>query len=88
MTERTSAGLRDILFDEIEAVRKPKGNPTRALAVSALARQIIGTVEAEIKFQTMLANAKQGSTPLGQMILGSVSETPPAASAETPAPAA
>lgn len=71
-TTRTSAGLRDILFDEIEALRQPKGNPQRALAVSALARQIIGTVEAEIRFQQMLAAVK-GSDPekmLGSMRLG------------------
>ena len=74
-TTRTSAGLRDILFDEIEALRKPKGNPQRALAVSALARQIIGTVETEIKFQQMLASTKDGALPetLGSLRLGSPS---------------
>ena len=91
MTERTSAGLRDILFDEIDALRKPKGNPHRALAVSALARQIIGTVEAELKFQTataMLQKAGPNGMELGAMRLGSSSAEQPAASAETAATAA
>lgn len=72
-TERNSAGLRDILFDEIDALRKPKGNPQRALAVSSLARQIIGTVEAEMKFRQMSSSMKDAALEetLGTLKLGS-----------------
>lgn len=78
--ERTSAGLRDILFDEIDALRKPKGNPQRALAVSALAKQIISTAEMEMRFQQMTGRMKDGSAEerLGKLQLGS----PTAASAD------
>jgi len=71
--DRTSAGLRDILFDEIDALRKPKGNPQRALAVSALAKQIINTAEMEIRFQTLVGSVKNGTaeTKLGTLPLGS-----------------
>jgi len=84
--DRTSAGLRDILFDEIDALRKPKGNPHRALAVSALARQIIGTVETELKFAAVARAMKDDSlsSTLGTMRLGSRT----AASADEPATAA
>lgn len=84
--ERTSAGLRDILFDEIDALRKPKGNPQRALAVSALARQIIGTVETEMRFQEQSRRLKDESLRdnLGTLRLGS----PSAASADETATAA
>ena len=70
---RTSAGLRDILFEEIDALRKPKGSPQRALAVSALARQIIGTVETEMRYQKTMAslNKSQESPALGNLRLGS-----------------
>lgn len=70
--ERTSAGLRDILFEEIDALRKPKGNPQRALAVSALAKQIVNTVEAEMKFQQFASSIKDREIEanLGTLRLG------------------
>lgn len=34
---RTSAGLRDAIFDEIDAVRNGTSNPTRANAIAKLA---------------------------------------------------
>lgn len=80
---RTTAGLRDILFDEIDALRKPKGNPQRALAVSALAKQIINTAEMEIRFQTLMGAVKNGTAEdkLGSLHLGSLNPLS-AASAE------
>lgn len=86
---RTTAGLRDILFDEIDALRKPKGNPHRALAVSALAKQIISTAEMELRFQTVMGMVKDGTaeSKLGTLRLGS-SNAQPAASAENGATAA
>lgn len=87
---KTSAGLRDILFDEIDALRKPKGNPQRALAVASLAKQIINTVDLEVRFrQAAVDLTKQGFDPaLGTLALGSPSPTPPVASAEQSATAA
>lgn len=85
-TNRTSAGLRDVLFDEIDALRKPKGNPRRALAVASLAKQIISTVEAELRFAALTKTLDR--VPLGSLPLGSSSGTPTAVSAETTAAAA
>lgn len=51
---RTSAGLRDAIFDEIDAVRSGTSNPTRANAVAKLATGIVETVRMEIEVQRHL----------------------------------
>ena len=48
---RTSAGLRDLIFDEIDAIRNGSSNPTRANAVAKLATGIVETVRMEIEVQ-------------------------------------
>jgi hypothetical protein len=45
---RSSAGLRDALFDELDAIRSGKSNPTRANAVAKLAAGIVETVRMEL----------------------------------------
>ena len=49
--KRTSAGLRDAIFDEIDAVRNGTSNPTRANAIAKLATGIVETVRMEIEVQ-------------------------------------
>lgn len=51
---RTSAGLRDAIFDEIDAIRNGSSNPTRANAVAKLATGIVETVRMEIEVQRHL----------------------------------
>jgi hypothetical protein len=51
---RTSAGLRDAIFDEIDAIRNGTSNPTRANAVAKLATGIVETVRMEIEVQRHL----------------------------------
>lgn len=46
---RTSAGLRDAIFDELDAIRNGSSNPTRANAVAKLAGSIVETVRMEIE---------------------------------------
>lgn len=53
---RTSAGLRDAIFDEIDAIRSGASNPTRANAVAKLATGIVETVRMEIEVQRHLKN--------------------------------
>lgn len=48
---RTSAGLRDAIFDEIDAIRNGTGNPTRANAVAKLAATVVETVRMELEVQ-------------------------------------
>lgn len=50
--ERTSRGLRDALFDELDRLRDGSSNPQHAQAVAKLACQIINSVKAEIEFHS------------------------------------
>ena len=51
LVQRTSAGLRDAIFDEIDAIRAGTSNPTRANAIAKLATGIVETVRMEIEVQ-------------------------------------
>lgn len=51
---RTSAGLRDAIFDELDAIRLGKSNPTRSNAVAKLANGIVETVRMEMEVQRHL----------------------------------
>lgn len=57
---RTSAGLRDAIFDEIDAVRAGASNPTRANAVAKLAMGIVETVRMELDVQKHLRSFPGG----------------------------
>lgn len=78
---RTSAGLRDAIFDEIDAVRNGTSNPTRANAVAKLATGIVETVRMEIEVQRHFRNApksdalKTGLTSLGSPLALGDAET-------------
>lgn len=76
---RTSAGLRDAIFDEIDSIRNGTSNPTRANAVAKLATGIVETVRMELEVQRHLrghagdpaigasAPSLGGPLPLGSM---------------------
>lgn len=70
---RTTEGLRDILFDEIAQLQGSDANPSKAMAVANLAKQIIGTAKIEMDFARVLAGADEVSKPvaLGSLRLGS-----------------
>lgn len=46
--ERTSAGLRAALFDELDGLRKGTSNATKANAIAKLCSTIVETVRVEI----------------------------------------
>lgn len=54
LVTRTSAGLRDAIFDEIDAIRSGASNPTRANAIAKLAVGIVETVRLEVDVQKHL----------------------------------
>lgn len=60
---RTSAGLRDAIFDEIDAIRNGSSNPTRANAVAKLATGIVETVRMEIEVQRHLQRMPKADQP-------------------------
>lgn len=82
--QRTTTGLRDILFDEIDHLRSINGDPQRAQAVGRLAREIIGTARLEMEFHR-LGNAlgKDADAILKPVALGSLSPAAAAASLAT-----
>ncbi len=65
---RTSAGLRDVLFDELDAIREGRSNPQKAQATAKLACQIINSVKMEIEFYSHVQSTKSGATALSRSI--------------------
>lgn len=48
---RNSEGLRDAIFDEIDAIRNGGSNPTRANAVAKLVLGVVETVRMQLEVQ-------------------------------------
>ena len=71
--KRTSQALRDALFEELEELREGDGDPTRAMAVANLAKQIISVTKIELEFHRLvLAHNEAGnSLTMGSLALGS-----------------
>ena len=71
---RTSQGLRDILFDEIDELRTGDGDPIKSMAVANLAKQIVNTAKIELDFHRQIEEfAEKGSDiKMGSLELGSV----------------
>jgi hypothetical protein len=71
--KRNTQGLRDILFDEIDQMRSGDGDPSRAMAVANLAKQIINTAKIELDFhREAMKQAEAGQDlQMGSMELGS-----------------
>jgi hypothetical protein len=59
--KRTSAGLRDAIFDEWNALRSGESNPQRAQAIAKLACQVINSVKMEIEFFSHVNSSPDGS---------------------------
>lgn len=69
-TVRTSAGLRDALFDELDNLQSGTSNPAKANAVAKVADQIIATVKMELDVQKHIAKYKPAglSPQLGEPV--------------------
>jgi hypothetical protein len=70
---RTSQGLRDILFDEIEELKTGKGDTQKSMAIANLAKQIVNTAKVELDFHRQMAAQDAAGTPvkMGTLELGS-----------------
>jgi len=60
--ERTSKGLRDVLFDELDALRHGKSSPTQSNAVAKLAGSVVETVKMEIEAQKFISSMSKVSS--------------------------
>ena len=52
--EKTTEGLRDMLFDELEKLRNGTIDVQRARATANIARQIIESVRVQVQFQRVV----------------------------------
>ncbi len=50
MIQKDSAGLRDVLFDELVSLREGNSTPARARAMAAIAQAILDSVTTEIAY--------------------------------------
>ena len=75
--DRTSAGLRNAVFDEIDFLRNGTSNPSRARSIAMLANTVLKSVEVEIEFNKYVSDiskhdsvAKLGILELGTKPIG------------------
>jgi len=70
---RTTEGLRDILFEEIEELRTENKDPQKSMVVANIAKQIINTAKIELAYTRtiMKANEEGHTIELGGLKLGS-----------------
>ena len=73
--ERTSAGLRNALFDEIDDLRNGVSNPARARSLAMIANTALKSVEVEIEFHKYVSDVSKhnGSSKIGVLELGTPS---------------
>ncbi len=70
--QRTSAGLRNTLFDEIDSLRAGDSNPARARSLAMLANTALKSVEVEIEFHKYVSDVSKhdGGKKIGILELG------------------
>lgn len=73
---RTSKGLRNVLFDEIDSIRQGESNPARARALAMLANTALKSVEVEIEYHKYVSDASkfEGGAKIGILDLGGDTE--------------
>lgn len=59
-TERTTSGIRNVLFEELDALRRGESTPSKANAIAKTCGQIVGTVKLELDY--MKYNRSLGTT--------------------------
>ena len=59
VVERTSAGLRDALFDEWDLLRRGLSTPQKASAIARLAQAAVNSVKIEIEYQKHVATGRK-----------------------------
>lgn len=67
---RTTMGLRDVLFDELDALRSGASTPKKASAMARVASTIVASVKIEIEHQKHVATLSGlGNTPIPSAVL-------------------
>lgn len=70
---RTTAGLRDMLFDELDALCNNKSTPAQANAKARVAHEICHSAELDLSVRQHRANAAMnGETAIDRAVPGSL----------------
>lgn len=67
--QRTAAGLRELLFEQIDGLRAGKVSPTDAKAIAAVAGTILKSVEVEMAFREQQKELRADGVEIGEMSL-------------------
>ena len=81
---RTAAGLREVLFEQIEGIRNRSVDVTEAKAVAVVAGVILKSVEVEMPFREQQRQLADSGQEIGDLELSNLPTPDPAA----PKPAA
>lgn len=63
--QKTTEGLREMLFDELTLLRAGKIDQARARATANLARQIVESIRVQVQFQRVLNENKKQMSLIG-----------------------
>lgn len=68
-TERTTAGLRALLFDEIDLLRGGKVSPSRVNSIAKSAGSIVSSVKLELDYQRLMSSLGKRNQKTPQSII-------------------
>jgi hypothetical protein len=67
---RSSVGLRDFIFDELDALNSGKSNPQRTNAITKAAQSILDSATLELSVSKFLCASGKNSVPMSPIPLG------------------
>ena len=72
MSKRTSDVLKDMMWDELNALTEGRSTPQNARAKASLASQICGITRLEMDFSRFVSEARSDNGRLGQIPMGMI----------------
>jgi hypothetical protein len=72
MGNRTSDNLKDMMWDELDALTSGDSTPQNARAKASLAGQICGITRLEMDFSRFVSDARANGGSLGQIPMGKI----------------
>lgn len=82
--QRTAAGLREILFQQIEGVKNGTIEATNAKAIAAVANTILKSVEVEMQFREQSKALAESGDVIGELELANLPAPGPVAALTAP----
>ena len=71
-SKRTSDALKDLMWDQMEALLAGETTPQHARAMSSLAGQVCGITRLEMDFSRFVSDARADGGTLGQIPMGMI----------------